>query len=275
MRDAIGNPSAAGSGAAATRGAGSHWTGDYLFLIRNLVRKDFTVRYRNMSLGMLWSLLNPLVMMGVLWFVFTRIYPNHIANFAVFVLCGLVPYNVFTLSWLTGTTSLVENIGLIKRVPVPREVIPVSTVLGNCVNMSSQVALLLLLVAFTVGVNRYWFWLLVIWPLEIVFVMGLALIFSALNVYIRDIRYVVESANVILFWLVPIFYDFNNVPSRYQDLYQYNPVAAVVLASRNVLLDGVGPSPTLLIKLAASSLFMFLAGLLVFRRLRAGFYNYL
>jgi lipopolysaccharide transport system permease protein len=276
MRETLGNPSAAaGSGAAATRSTGSRWAGDYLFLIENLVRKDFTVRYRNMSLGMLWSLLNPLVMMGVLWFVFTRIYPNHIANFAVFVLCGLVPYNVFTLSWLSGTTSLVENIGLIKRVPVPREVIPVSTVLGNCVNMSSQAVLLLLLVGITVGVNRHWLWLIVIWPLEIVFVMGAALIFSALNVYIRDVRYVVESANVVLFWLVPIFYSFDNIPPRYQEIYQFNPVAAVVLASRVVLLEGAAPNPTLLIKLAASSFFMFFAGLLVFRRLRAGFYNYL
>ena len=275
MRDTTGSPSAAGSGATATRGAGSHWTGDYLFLIQILVRKDFTVRYRNMSLGMLWSLLNPLVMMGVLWFVFTRSYQNHIPNFAVFVLCGIVPYNVFSLSWLTGTTSLVENIGLIKRVPVPREVIPVSTVLGTCVNLSAQAALLLLLVMITVGVNRYWLWLLAIWPLEIVFAMGVVLIFSALNVYIRDVRYVVESSNVVLFWLVPIFYGFGNVPARYQELYQYNPVAAVVLASRNILLDGTAPNPTLLIKLAASSALMFCVGLLVFRRLRAGFYDYL
>jgi ABC-type polysaccharide/polyol phosphate export permease len=275
MQDTLGNPPAAGSGAAATRGAGSHWRGDYLFLIQNLVRKDFTVRYRNMSLGMLWSLLNPLVMMGVLWFVFTQIYQIHTKNFAVFVLCGLVPFNVFTLSWLSGTTSLVDNIGLIKRVPVPREIIPISTVLGNCVNMSSQAVLLLLLVAITVGVNRQWFWLLAVWPLEIVFVMGLALIFSALNVYIRDVRYVVESANVILFWLVPIFYDFKNVPSRFQEIYQFNPVAAVVLASRNILLDGTAPLPTLLIKLTVSSLLVFIVGLLVFRRLRTGFYNYL
>jgi ABC-type polysaccharide/polyol phosphate export permease len=272
MLDTQGNPSYA---AAIAPGARSRWTGDYLFLIQLLVRKDFTVRYRNMSLGMLWSLLNPLVMMGVLWFVFTRIYQNHIDNFAVFALCGLVPYNVFALSWLSGTTSLVENIGLIKRVPVPREVIPISTVLGTCVNMSAQAALLLLLVALTVGVNRYWLWLLGIWPLEIIFVMGAALMFSALNVYIRDIRYVVESVNVVLFWLVPIFYGFENVPPRYQEIYQYNPVAAVVLATRNILLDRSAPNPVLVIKLTACSIFVFAAGLLIFRRLRRGFYNYL
>jgi lipopolysaccharide transport system permease protein len=255
---------------------GSRWRGDYLFLIQNLIAKDLKVRYRNMSLGVLWSLLNPLVMMTVLWFIFTKIIPNNVPHFAVFVLCGLVPYNMFTISWLSGTTSLIENAGLIKRVAVPREIIPIAAVLANCTQMAAQVLLLLLFVILSgVGVNRYWFWLLLIWPLEVVFVVGLSLVSSAWNVYVRDTRYVVESVNVVLFWLVPIFYPFSKIPEAYRDLYQFNPVAALVMACHNILIEGVAPPGTLLVKFTAVSLAAFVAGLYLFRQMRRKFYNYL
>jgi ABC-type polysaccharide/polyol phosphate export permease len=159
---------------------------------------------------------------------------------------------------------------------VPREIIPIASVLANCLHMSVQIALLLLLViAAGLGVNRYWWWLIVIWPLTIAFVTGISLIFSVLNVYIRDVRYVVESATVVLFWLVPIFYPFSRIPVAYHEIYQFNPVAALVLASRNILLEGVAPPTSLLIKLAVSSTLVLFMGLLIFRRLQAKLYNYL
>jgi len=243
------------------------------FLLRNLVLKDFRIRYRNMSLGILWSLVNPLVMMAMLTFVFTRIFPNNtIPDFAVFVLCALVPFNFYSLAAAIGTTSILDNNVLIKRVNFPREIIPLASVLSNCMHFLIQIALLLILVlAFGYGVNVYWLWLPVVWGLEIVFLCGLTLATSALDVYVRDMRYLVESSNLVLFWVVPIFYPFSVIPQKYHLIYQLNPIAAVVLACRNILLEAKAPPSSLLLKLAAVSFFFWLLGLAIFGRLKRRF----
>jgi len=253
------------------------WQGDRGYLLSTLILKDFRIRYRSMSLGVLWSLLNPLVTMALLTFVFTIIYPNpQLTHFPVFVLCGIVPYNFFTLAWLTGTTSIVESAPFIKRIPVPREIVPVAAVLSNCVHLAIQIALLLgAALAFGIGVNVNWLWLPVVWALEIVFVCGLALATSAINVYIRDTRYVVESINAILFWLVPIFYSFAVIPPQYREIYQLNPVAALVLSLRNIILDDTPPPTATLVKLTLVSFATLTLGWTVFRRMRPTFFEHI
>ena len=192
------------------------------------------------------------------------------------MLSGIVPYNFFTLAWTYGTTSLVENTNLIKRVGVPQELVPVSAVLANCLHLMIQIGLLAgMALAFGYRPGRAWLWMPVIWCLAVVFVSGLALFTSALNVYIRDMRYVVESGNVVLFWLVPVFYEFTAIPQKFKNIYEYNPLAALILAMRGIVLDGVAPGNALLYKLAASSFVVLGIGFLVFQKLKHGFYDHL
>lgn len=243
--------------------------GNLLFLLENLVLKDFRIRYRNMSLGMLWSIANPLVMMAVLTFVFTRIYANPaVSNFAVFVLCGLVPFNFYSLALNAGTTSLLDNQSLVKRVRCPRRVFPIAAVLANCLHFLIQIALLIVFVfAFGYRINRFWPWLGLVWALEVLFMCGIALITSALDVYYRDVRYLVEASNVVMFWMVPVFYSLEMVPQRLRLIYLANPIAAVVVAGRNVLLDARAPASGLLTALAIVSVVSFGAGFAIFGRL--------
>ncbi len=249
---------------------------DHLYILYNLISKDFKIRYRNMSLGIFWSLLNPIIMVTVLTYVFTKVFPQPIHNYPLFLLIGLVPFNFFTLAWATGTNSILDNAALVKKVRFHREVIPISVVLGNVVHFLIQVVILLaLLLLFGRGLNRHWLWLPVIFGLEIIFVCGMALAFSALDVHYRDTRYVVESANMVLFWMVPIFYDIGQVPVRYTLLYELNPVAAVVHACRLILLNATAPPFSLLEKLTLVSFGALAAGLLLFRRMKKEFADYL
>jgi ABC-type polysaccharide/polyol phosphate export permease len=250
------------------------WKGDVLHLTKLLVLKDFKVRYRNMSLGILWSLLNPLVMVVIYTYVFTQVFRSPTPHFGLFVLCGIIPYSFFSLAWLTGTNSIVDNVALVKRIPVMREVFPIAAVLSNMIHLSLQLILLVGLVFyFNIGFTIQWLWLPVVWGFEVVFTIGLAMATSAINVYVRDTRYIVESLNLVLFWLVPIFYGFEMIPRQYRDLYQYNPVAALVLASRNVVLESKAPPLSLVLKLVLVSSLSLLAGVLIFGRLKRRFYS--
>ena len=259
------------------KSANRYWQGDYSFVLSSLVLKDFKIRYRNMSLGVFWSVLNPLVMMGVLTFVFTYFQPSSIPKFPVYVMCGLVPYNFFCIALLTGTTSLVDNAGLIKRLQVPREIVPISAVLSNCLHLLIQICLLIVL-AFISGyrVNIYWAWMPYIWLMEVIFMCGLSLVTSALNVYIRDMRYLVESTNTVMFWLVPIFYQKLGSPPRFYAIIDHNnPLSALILMMRRIIMDGQAPGLTTLTYMTIASLVTFLFGFLLFQRLKRRFYDHL
>ena len=134
---------------------------------------------------------------------------------------------------------------MVKRVPVPREIIPLVAVLSHVVHLLIQMTLL---IAFALGFGlasrrKPGWWLPVVWVLPYVIFILRALARSERDqrLHPRYAGYLVESFNMVLFYLVPIFYSFSIIPARYAGIYQFNPVAAMVLATRNILLDGKAP----------------------------------
>ncbi len=254
--------------------ASNAWRGELPFLFWQLVVRDFRIRYRNMSLGLLWSILNPLVMMGLWTYVFTQIFRTQSPHYSIQVLSAIIPFNFFTMALLNSTVSIQLNESIVKRIPIRREVIPLAAIFSHVIHVLIQFALLaVFVVADGILINENWLWLPLVWGLEVIFLIGLGLFCSAVYVFVKDMRYVVESFNVVLFWIVPVVYSFQMVPPEMKDLYQYNPVAALIMASHNVILEARAPGTVLLWKLAFVSFLSLALGYWVFRRLEPHFYE--
>src|SRR5262245_15940107 len=128
---------------------------------------------------------------------------------------------------------------------------------------------------FGSGLNVHWVWLPLVITLEVIFAIGMGLAFAAVNVYVRDTRYVVESVNVVLFWMVPITYSWERIKPEYHFIYHFNPVAAVVIAFRKILVENQAPATSTILNLTLVSMLALFVGALVFERLKKRFYDYL
>ncbi len=253
----------------------------FRFSLWNLILKDFRTQYRNMSLGVLWSVLNPLIMLGTLLVVFTYIHQNDsIENFGIFLLLGLIPFNFFSLCMSKATGSLVENSQILKKLNFPRIIIPIASVFSQVIHLAIQLGLLALLILFArVPITWMFLWIPVILMIELVFIIGLALICSVLDVYFRDTQYIVQSVLTVLFWFTPIFYPASmaneNLPRPLYLLFMANPLSGCIEAARRVVLQNTHPEWDLF-RMAVFVAFLALGvGTLLFRKLEPNLADHL
>ena len=230
----------------------------YRELIENLVMRDLKVRYKGSVLGFLWSLLNPLLLMVVFTVVFTLLAPNAaIPKFPAFLLCALLPWNFFSSSMVGAVNSIVGNGHLIKKVYFPREILPISAVMSSFANFVLALPVLFLFLAlFRIPFTVWLVYLPVIMAVQVVFVIGVALLLATLNVYYRDTAVILEVLLQAWFFLTPIFYPAEIVPEWRTILgialpvrrltYILNPMASIVASYRSVLYgftNGAPPAP--------------------------------
>ena len=210
-------------------------------LIGNLTAKELKVKYKSTALGVIWSMLNPLLYLIVFWLVFTIFLPSGIPDFAIYLLSGLLGYTLFSTGLQGATSSVVESAALVTKVAFPREILPLSAIGASLVNFFYQ---FLVLVAFMVVVGHSFLGpelLLVPFALVVLLLLltALGMGAAAANVRYRDTRHLVELSLIAWFWVTPVVYSAQLVLDRLgpvaEGFYLANPLTAVTLAFQRAL----------------------------------------
>lgn len=238
-----------------------------------LVRKELKVKYKNSVLGFAWSMLNPTMYLGIYYVVFQLILKNGIKDFAIFLLCGLVVWNLFSTAVPNAATAVVGNSSIVKKVAFPREILALASVGASLVFFFFQIIVLVVALA----VFRFvpvWNYLWLIIPAMVALLIlaaALGVFLSAVNVYLRDVQHLLELFIVLWFWATPIVYPYREIADRLTKyhiawLYLLNPVTAIVMVFQRALYGNTNspkPGGGVIHLLPANGPWWYLAQLLV------------
>lgn len=235
-------------------------------LLRELIGRDMSLRYKGSLLGQAWTLLNPLAELLVLLFVFNAVLSLDIPNYAPFLFIGLLAYGWFQTSLFYATGAIVNNRELIKRPGFPSAILPIVTVGSTLVHFLLSLPILFVLLL----VNRIPITIAVatvpaVIAVQFLLTLSLAYPLAAAHVWLRDTQYLLRVVLQLFFYLTPIFYETSSIPARFQTLYRLNPMVTIVEAYRDVLLRGRLTDPVPLLVLSAAAAVLLAAGLTGFR----------
>lgn len=248
----------------------------YRFLMRQLVLRDFKIKYKRSVLGVLWSFVNPLFMMLVQYVVFSTIFQTDIPNYPVYLLTGIVLFNFFNECTNISLYAITGNAGLITKVYVPKYIYPMSKVLSGGINLLISLIPMLIL-AFATGIRVKKSWLLLPYALCCLFVfcMGMAFLLSAVMVFFRDMQFIWSVFCMVFTYATPIFYPESILPETMRGILAVNPMYHYIRFFRTIILSGIAPQPRQFFSCALFSVLFLGVGIWVFRKLQDRFIFYI
>lgn len=242
-----------------------------------MTEKEIKARYKHAVLGFLWVILNPILQMAVIGFVFQFFVPVNVDNYFLFLFAGLLPWNFFSFSVTKTTPSVVYERSLIQKAKFPRESIILSIVLSNLFHFAISLGLLILLLVFDkLFIESYSLFQLLTYILRLSLVMplmavvllltsGVSLLTSAFNVKYRDVFFIIQAVMPLWFYATPIIYGLNLLPEKLRLFFYLNPMTGIIEAFQYVLLNQhLGVAGGWIISLVIGAVIT-LAGVLVFR----------
>jgi lipopolysaccharide transport system permease protein len=248
------------------------WIIEYRELIRILTVSDLKVKYQSSVLGFAWSLLNPLLMMLVLYLVFSNVFKANQDYFALYILIGIVSWRFLANGTSSSMMAIVGKPSLVTKIYIPRQVLVLSTVLSSFISsMLEFLVLFILIVIFGVKLSPNILLFPFIYIINFFLVYGVSLALAALYVYYRDLNQIWEVLLQLGFFLSPIVYPLSTVPSEYLNIYLLNPVTVFMQIYRDILLYAQTPSMTSIAFVLLSAVISLAAGAAVFKRLERRF----
>lgn len=257
----------------------------YKFLLQQLVLRDFKVKYKRSVLGILWSVLYPLLMMMVMAIVFSNMFKFNMegVNYLIYLMSGLVIFNYFSEATNSALISITSNASLINKVYIPKYIFPVAKCIFVGINFVLSLLPLLLIILFsgneTEGtkcyINVYYLLLPYIYICMFMFSVGVGYILSTIAVFLRDMIYIWGIMITILNYLTPIFYSINIIPESLQMFFKMNPLYIYINATREIILNGVAPSPIYLLVCFITGAGMLILGAFIFKKKQNKFIYYL
>lgn len=245
---------------------------EYRSLIWLIAFSDYKLRYKGSILGFFWSLVEPLLMLLVLYVVFSNLMKMMIPYYQLYLLFGIITWNFFDRATNMSMQSIIGRPGLIQKVYFPREVLPLaSTITALLMFFSEFVIFLIFLAYFRVSPSVDALFLFPVLAMLFILTYAVSLIVSSLNVYMRDIQFIWRVILQAGFFATPILYPIELIPERFRWIFLLNPVARIIISLRNSVIYHISPQSGDLLYITLSSFLLLAVGYLVFKRLEPGF----
>lgn len=248
----------------------------FRFLFVELVKRDFIKKYKRTVLGIFWSILGPLMTLGVMALVFSQFFGRNINHFIIYIFCGNLLFGYFKESTGSGMTVLLANSGIFSKVNVPKYIFLLSQNISSLINFGINIIVLFIFCIID-GVPITWKFLMLLYPIccLVVFNLGVGLILSALYLMFRDMKYLYNIFTTLLMYMSAIFYSIDIYTEEVQRLFYLNPIYVYIRYFRKIILDSAIPKFSFHLLAAAYAVIVLVIGAVIYKKKNYKFLYYI
>lgn len=245
---------------------------NYRQLLKSNVRKEIRGKYKGSFLGVLWSFVNPLLTTLVYAIVFPFLLKGAQEHYTTFIVIAILPWNWFTTIIAQGTSTILGNGNILKKVYFPREILPISINVSGLINFLISCLIICIFLIFSgIGFSWYIIFLPIIVLIQFILLQGIIFITGSINVYIRDLEYIINFFISMLFYATPVLYSMSMFPKKIQSILRLNPMTTIIESYRDIFFYKQMPNLTNLGLVFILSLVILFVGIKIFKKLEKGF----